>query len=496
MMHPRVLGLLAGAMALGSPLFGQIARTITVPNETYTAYDIPEDGSDLVLHVVPQAGYAIDCSAIAAQDASDDVQWQPAGGHTYNIGTVFSSREWLSVTGLYHKITGEGGPGPHPKFNGRVSAVDVDMSGALEETEETVGIWLAKGGSRKAVTIREVQQIGPSKYQALSWEAGRVSLWTAMTGGTQLAGNTKTLSALSSHLYYVQGDLASASVRDGEIGVAYSDGVSYESAHDWVKLTVVGATTTPFTVMAVGQTTDVTVTLSPDSPGTNVTVSLNPLEGTGDARFWPSGQASTTLTASATLTVTGVTASSTASNLLLRVLLAGEALVSNRFSVLSVDLDIWNGGSDLDNGQTAGSQGAQVPEGSEVSTGAYVLVNWDDDDADRSAARGRAARVRQRLAQGRPELGALPHRGHPRPARAPGTGGDRQFAADLRGPRRPAPSRPRARGHRRDRARQGAGQVHRRGHGRAVHTPRRGRQPAARAVRRGPRRDRRANLRR
>ncbi|MDI6809946.1 MAG: hypothetical protein QME66_13420, partial [Candidatus Eisenbacteria bacterium] len=46
------------------------------------------------------------------------------------------------------------------------------------------------------------------------------------------------------------------------------------------------------------------------------------------------------------------------------------------------DMDIWNGGSDLDNGQTAGSQGAQVPEGSEVSTGAYVLVNWDDDDAD------------------------------------------------------------------------------------------------------------------
>ncbi|MEK9138382.1 MAG: hypothetical protein AAB393_14750, partial [Bacteroidota bacterium] len=52
------------------------------------------------------------------------------------------------------------------------------------------------------------------------------------------------------------------------------------------------------------------------------------------------------------------------------------------YTVLKVDLNIWNGGSDLDNGQAAGSQGAQVPEGGEVSTGAYVLVNWDDDDGD------------------------------------------------------------------------------------------------------------------
>jgi hypothetical protein len=51
-------------------------------------------------------------------------------------------------------------------------------------------------------------------------------------------------------------------------------------------------------------------------------------------------------------------------------------------AIIQVDLDIWNGGSDLDNGETAGSQGVQVPEGSEVSTGAYILVNWDDDDGD------------------------------------------------------------------------------------------------------------------
>jgi len=53
-----------------------------------------------------------------------------------------------------------------------------------------------------------------------------------------------------------------------------------------------------------------------------------------------------------------------------------------KYSVLKVDLNIWNGGSDLDNGQTAGNQGSQVAEINEESIGAYLLVNWDDDDAD------------------------------------------------------------------------------------------------------------------
>jgi len=50
--------------------------------------------------------------------------------------------------------------------------------------------------------------------------------------------------------------------------------------------------------------------------------------------------------------------------------------------VLTVDLDVWNGGSDLDNGEVAGSQGSQVPEDDEESIGSYLLVNWDDDDGD------------------------------------------------------------------------------------------------------------------
>lgn len=52
------------------------------------------------------------------------------------------------------------------------------------------------------------------------------------------------------------------------------------------------------------------------------------------------------------------------------------------FTIIKVDLDIWNGGSDLDNGEDAGSQGAQVPDADEESVGAYLLVNWDDDDGD------------------------------------------------------------------------------------------------------------------
>ncbi|NLE73578.1 MAG: hypothetical protein GX604_02965 [Actinobacteria bacterium] len=121
----------------------------------------------------------------------------------------------------------------------------------------------------------------------------------------------------------------------------------------------------------MGQTTDVTVTLSPDSPGTNVTVSLSCLEGKGEARFWPSGQASTTLTASATLTITGVTASSTASNLLLRVLLAGEALVSNRFTIIRVDMvPDWDHDRDIDSSD----------ENQATASNPFHFWNNDDDD--------------------------------------------------------------------------------------------------------------------
>lgn len=51
--------------------------------------------------------------------------------------------------------------------------------------------------------------------------------------------------------------------------------------------------------------------------------------------------------------------------------------------VVKLDLAIWNGGSDLDNGQAPhGGQGSQVADVDEETVGAYLLVNWDDDDAD------------------------------------------------------------------------------------------------------------------
>ncbi len=46
------------------------------------------------------------------------------------------------------------------------------------------------------------------------------------------------------------------------------------------------------------------------------------------------------------------------------------------------DLTIHNGGSDLDNGESSGTQGPAVSDSDEESVGAYLLVNWDDDDAD------------------------------------------------------------------------------------------------------------------
>ena len=50
--------------------------------------------------------------------------------------------------------------------------------------------------------------------------------------------------------------------------------------------------------------------------------------------------------------------------------------------ILTLDLTIWNGGNDLDNGQNQGSAGMVVPDDEEETPGAYLLVNWDDDDHD------------------------------------------------------------------------------------------------------------------
>lgn len=50
-------------------------------------------------------------------------------------------------------------------------------------------------------------------------------------------------------------------------------------------------------------------------------------------------------------------------------------------SIIKVELNIWNGGAELGNGDIIGDQGEKVPEEDKETVGAYLLVNWDNDDA-------------------------------------------------------------------------------------------------------------------
>jgi hypothetical protein len=55
-------------------------------------------------------------------------------------------------------------------------------------------------------------------------------------------------------------------------------------------------------------------------------------------------------------------------------------------NILKTDLEIYPGGSDLDNGEEVGTQPTTpVSEADEESVGAFLLVNWDDDDDDGSS---------------------------------------------------------------------------------------------------------------
>ncbi len=56
--------------------------------------------------------------------------------------------------------------------------------------------------------------------------------------------------------------------------------------------------------------------------------------------------------------------------------------VMGRIGSIEVDLKIFNGGNDLDNGEEGPVQGAEILDEDEENVGAFLLVNWDDDDAD------------------------------------------------------------------------------------------------------------------
>ncbi len=49
---------------------------------------------------------------------------------------------------------------------------------------------------------------------------------------------------------------------------------------------------------------------------------------------------------------------------------------------IKVELNISNGGSDLDNGENAGNQGNLVADKDEENIGSYLLLNWDNDSND------------------------------------------------------------------------------------------------------------------
>lgn len=335
--------LMVGTIGVG---FG---NTVTIPGDAWTAYDIPEGGAALQLDINrANNNLVIDDSEIQLQDTSDTVQWSRSSAnsasHVYNIGTVLSSREYLHVFGHYHYTNGasgsSGGHSTPPTFNAKVAAPDVDIGTLTEEQEESVGVWLAKGGTRKAVSVHAVQCRSPSSsQQTLSWSSGKVSLWTAASGGSILSGGSYALGADQGATYYAQGDSASGSIRDSEIKTAYTIG-GQGTADDKVKLTVMGATLGSFATIMVNATQDVSVTLSPNPLGITNTLQIVCLSGTGSAQFTPSGGASLSIGQSATVHIKGVTASSVSNNMLLKMVMDGTILASNVFTVVGPGVEM------------------------------------------------------------------------------------------------------------------------------------------------------------
>ena len=203
-----------------------------------------------------------------------------------------------------------------------------------------MGVWLAKGGARKAVTVRAVQCRNPANnQQTLTWSSGRVSLWTAATGGSMLSGGSYALGADQGATYYAQGDSASGSIRDSEIKTAYTIG-GQGTADDKVKLTVVGATLSSFATIMVNATQDVSVTLSPNPPGITNTLQIVCLNGTGSAQFTPSGGTTLNIGQSGTVKIKGVTASSVSNNMMLKAVFDGTILASNVFTVIEPQVEL------------------------------------------------------------------------------------------------------------------------------------------------------------
>jgi len=147
---------------------------------------------------------------------------------------------------------------------------------------------------------------------------------------------------------------------------------------------VVSASFTPFSIIPVNTTQDVSVTLSPNPPGTNITLQLSCLSGSGSAVFAPDGSTSTNITQSTTVKIKGVTASSVASNMILKAMLGNDMFASNKFSIVNMEMTAYRPQTE---GPGYGSpfQKRAITNTLEENPGAGIRVNGDDDNNNSTA---------------------------------------------------------------------------------------------------------------
>jgi hypothetical protein len=237
------VSLACGSMFTATLVMGAISRTINIPSGRYAAYTVPDPGDDLQLDLVADAGVKITDSWVEVADGSDDVLWQRTlkteAKHTYNIGLVLSSREWVWIRGEYQKPGGGGIAGLPPKFDAMVPGVDIDVEGVEEDAEESAGAVLCVSNGMKTVTIRKVEPTSrfPSASVLLEGGSGRVKVWqNANKTGLVTLPKTFAASELPRTLW-LEPVSASASVRDTELKVSYTC-PNGSRTEDKVKLTI------------------------------------------------------------------------------------------------------------------------------------------------------------------------------------------------------------------------------------------------------------------
>lgn len=228
-----------------SPAWGTMTKTIPVPSKQHGAYQVPDPGDDLQLDLVADAGVEILTSEVQCQDGEDYLLWQrtlatPAK-HTYNLGMVLSSREWVWIKGTYRKAGAGGGTaGQPPEFNAMVPGVDLDVEGVDEADEESTGVLVCVSNAMKTITLYKVQpqERYPSAAVKLEGGGGRVKVWTNAnkTGWVPLP-QTFAANGLPKTLW-IEGISPSASVRDTELKASYTC-PNGDVTEDKIKLTVI-----------------------------------------------------------------------------------------------------------------------------------------------------------------------------------------------------------------------------------------------------------------